>query len=235
MRFLKSTLGLKVIMALTGIVLVGFVVVHMIGNLQIFIPYKGDSGGSAIDHYGAMLQGSKEVVWAARMVLLGSVVGHIASAVALRNRSHRARPKGYKLQKWFSDSYAVRTMRWGGVILLLFIIYHLLHFTVGMDNETLFSKVQHCEAAKLGTGLTCHVRANVIAGFSKPFISIFYVVAQVALGLHLTHGVWSLFRTLGVTSESWNEKSKMLAITIGFAVTVGNCAIPLSVLMGIIK
>ncbi|MEC7983561.1 MAG: succinate dehydrogenase cytochrome b subunit [Myxococcota bacterium] len=233
MRFLQSTLGLKVIMALTGIVLVGFVVVHMIGNLQIFIPHSGPSGESAIDHYGAMLQGSKEVVWAARLVLLSSVAGHIASAVALRNRSHNARPKGYKLQKWFSDSYAVRTMRWGGVILLLFIIYHLLHFTVGMDNEVLFTKVSHCE--KAAAGLTCHVRANVIAGFSNEFISIFYIVAQVALGLHLTHGVWSLFRTLGVTSDTWNARSKQIAMAIGFIITVGNCAIPLSVLMGIVK
>lgn len=228
MKFLQSTLGLKMLMALTGIVLVGFVVVHMLGNLQIFIPFQGVSGEAAIDQYGFLLKSNAAVLWGARLVLLGSVVGHIFAAMKLTNRSHAARPRQYELQRWFSDSYAVRTMRWGGVIVLLFIIYHLLHFTVGVD-AALFTNVKHCSTE------TCFVRENVIRGFQNPLISGFYIIAQVALGLHLTHGVWSLFRTLGFTSESWNERSRMLALLIGGLITLGNTAIPLSILMGIVK
>ena len=228
MRFLQTTLGLKILMALTGIVLVGFVIVHMLGNLQIFIPFEGISGTAAIDTYGFFLKSNAAVLWGARSVLLASVVGHIYAAMKLTNRSHAARPRQYELQRWFSDSYAVRTMRWGGVIVLLFIIYHLLHFTVGVD-AVLFTEVKHCSTE------TCFVRENVIRGFQNPFISSFYILAQVALGLHLTHGVWSLFRTLGFTSASWNARSRILALVVGGMITVGNIAIPLSIMTGIIK
>lgn len=228
MRFLQSTLGLKILMALTGVVLVGFVLIHMLGNLQIFIPFDGQSGEAAIDTYGYLLKSNAAVLWGARFVLLGSVVGHIFAAVKLTNRSNSARPRDYELRRWFSDSYAVRTMRWGGVIVLLFIIYHLLHFTVGVD-AALFTEVKHCSTE------TCFVRENVIRGFQQPFISVFYMIAQIALGLHLTHGVWSLFRTLGFTSQQWNARSRVLAMVIGGLITLGNIAIPMSILMGIIK
>lgn len=228
MRFLQSTLGLKILMALTGVVLVGFVLIHMLGNLQIFIPFDGQSGEAAIDTYGYLLKSNAAVLWGARFVLLGSVVGHIFAAVKLTNRSNSARPREYELRRWFSDSYAVRTMRWGGVIVLLFIIYHLLHFTVGVD-AALFTEVKHCSTE------TCFVRENVIRGFQQPFISVFYMIAQIALGLHLTHGVWSLFRTLGFTSQQWNARSRVLAMVIGGLITLGNIAIPMSILMGIIK
>jgi len=228
MRFLQSTLGLKLLMAATGIILVGFVLIHMLGNLQIFIPFDGESGQASIDKYGYLLKSNAVVLWGARLTLLGAVMGHIFAAVKLTNRSNSARPRNYELHRWFSDSYAVRTMRWGGVIVLLFVIYHLLHFTVGVD-AALFTKVEHCSTE------TCFVRENVIRGFQQPFISVFYMIAQVALGLHLTHGVWSLFRTLGFTSSHWNERSRVLAMVVGGLITLGNIAIPLSILMGIVK
>ena len=228
MRFLQSTLGLKILMAVTGVILVGFVLIHMLGNLQIFIPFEGASGEAAIDKYGYLLKSNAAVLWGARFVLLGAVVGHIFAAVKLTNLSNAARPRQYELRRWFSDSYAVRTMRWGGVIVLLFIIYHLLHFTVGVD-AALFTEVTHCSTE------TCFVRENVIRGFKNPFISSFYMIAQVALGLHLTHGVWSLFRTLGFTSQQWNQRSRVLAMVIGGLITLGNIAIPLSILMGIVN
>ena len=231
MKFLKSTLGLKVIMALSGIVLIGFVVVHMLGNLQIFIPYSGsEEGGSAIDKYAMLLKSNALVLWGARLTLLGSVCAHIYAAVVLTQRSNAARPRDYMLRRWFSESYAVRTMRWGGVILLLFIIYHLLHLTVGVGSTgQIFTDIKHC------TTEACFVRQNVIDGFDNPFISLFYIISQCALGLHLSHGVWSLFRTLGVTSTVWNTRSKMLALSIGGLITLGNTAIPLAVLMDIIN
>ncbi|MAA78933.1 MAG: hypothetical protein CL916_06705 [Deltaproteobacteria bacterium] len=234
MRFLQSTIGLKILMAFTGIILVGFVLVHMLGNLQIFIPFQGISGEAAIDKYGYLLKSNAVVLWGARSVLLGAIVGHIFAAVKLTNRSNAARPRKYELHRWFSDSYAVRTMRWGGVLVLLFVIYHLLHFTVGVD-AALFTEVKHCGPLEGGAANTCFVRENVIRGFQQPLISGFYMIAQVALGLHLTHGVWSLFRTLGFTSQQWSERSRILAMSIGGLITLGNIAIPLSILMGIIK
>ena len=228
MRFLHSTLGLKVIMALTGIVMVGFVVVHMLGNLQVFLPVPKE-GMHAIDEYAKLLKSSAAVLWGARAVLLSSIIGHIYAAWSLTQRSNAARPKNYEVQRFFSNSYAVHTMRWGGMIVLFFIIYHLLHLTVGMNGVAIFSDIKHCSTDE------CFVRQNLINGFRNPFISIFYIIAQSALGLHLAHGVWSLFRTVGVTSSKWSERSKILALGIGGVITVGNTAIPLAILIGIIS
>ena len=228
MRFFTTTLGLKVLMAITGLALIGFVVVHMIGNLQIFLPVP-ETGMHAIDEYAKLLKSNAAVLWGARLVLLGSVGGHIYAAWKLTQRSNSARPRQYEVQRFFSNSYAVHTMRWGGVIVLLFIIYHLLHLTVGMNGMAAFTDIAHCTTEE------CFVRENVIKGFSNPFISSFYIIAQAALGLHLAHGVWSLFRTLGVTSSKWNERSKMLALGLGGLITLGNSSIPLAILMGIIS
>ena len=171
MRFLNSTLGLKVLMAITGLVMVGFVVVHMLGNLQIFLPVPPE-GMHAIDEYAKLLKSNAAVLWGARSVLLSSIMGHIYAAYALTQRSNAARPKNYEIQRFFSNSYAVHTMRWGGVILLFFIIYHLLHLTVGMNDMAIFSDIKHCSTEE------CFVRENLINGFRNPFISIFYIVAK---------------------------------------------------------
>lgn len=222
MKLLNSTIGLKALMAVTGIILIGFVLIHMLGNLQIFLPDV--DGNTPIDEYGKLLKSNAGVLWGARLTLLASVGGHIYSAVVLTMRAKAARLQNYEGRKWLGGSYAVRTMRWGGVILILFVIYHLLHFTVGLDNPALFS------AHKYG-----QIKANVIAGFEKPVISIFYIVAQCALGLHLTHGVWSLFRTLGVSSQVWSDRAKKLAVAIGAIITLGNISIPVSILLGLVK
>ena len=158
MKLLNSTIGLKALMAVTGIVLIGFVIIHMLGNLQIFLPNTAD-GLIPIDEYGKLLKSNAGVLWGARLTLLASIGAHIYSAVALTQRSRAARPQGYEGRKWMGSTYAVRTMRWGGVILILFVVYHLLHFTVGLENAA-FS------AHEYGA-----VKANVVAGFKKPLIS----------------------------------------------------------------
>ena len=163
-RFLTSSIGLKAMMAMSGLILVGFVVVHMIGNMQIYL------GEDVFNEYAQKLQGTKELLWSVRIVLLGAVVTHIYSAFVLTRRSRAARPTGYEQQKWMSGSYAVRTMRWGGVILLLFIGYHLLHLTVGAVGP----EVHHCET--VAGEFTCHAYANVIRGFQNPLVAGFYIV-----------------------------------------------------------
>ena len=161
-------------------------------------------------------------------MLLGAVFAHIYTAVVLTLRSKAARPVNYNTHKWLGGSYAVRTMRWGGVILLLFIVYHLLHLTVGMNAEPVFSQVTHCE----DDYSKCYVFQNVVSAFKIWYISLFYIVAQCALGLHLTHGFWSLFRTLGFNNPRWSEKLKTAAIALGVLITTGNCSIPIAVLFG---
>jgi len=236
-RFLKSNLGMKAIMALSGFVLVGFVVVHMLGNLQLFLGPGSDTvvidgktyTQGALDHYGAMLQGNKEVLWLARIVLIVSVLAHIGSAVVLTMRSKRARPVAYKVHKRVSDSYSARTMRWGGVIVLAFIVFHILHLTTGAVHPDF----QHC--ADVDGDLACVVYSNVIQGFEGNWpVVIFYVVSQIAIAMHLTHGVWSMFRSLGMNSPRADAIARKAALSIGVVVGFFNCLIPIAVAVGLV-
>ncbi|MBM76824.1 MAG: hypothetical protein CMK59_15565 [Proteobacteria bacterium] len=220
-----STLGLKAQMALSGVVLIGFVLVHMLGNLQIFL------GPEALNDYAELLKSNKAVLWGARLVLLSSIGVHIFSAYTLTMRSRAARKQRYDQKNWLSSSYAVRTMRWGGVILLLFVVYHLLHLTVGAPvtpDKNMASFIPN-------NANQIDVYNNVVRGFKNPFVSVFYIVAQGALGLHLAHGVWSMMRTLGVTKSAWIEKAQFGALGFGILITIGNCSIPLAVLFGLVK
>ena len=227
-KFLRSTIGQKLVMALSGLALVGFVIAHMIGNLQIFLP----DGRTAINDYAALLQGSKGLLWTARLGLIGAVGAHIWSAYKLTRAARSARSVTYKRRSWFDERYAVRTMRVGGVILLAFIVYHLLHFTVGAAH----SDVRACET--INNVFTCFAYENVINGFKGNIgigVGVFYIVAQVFLGLHLTHGVWSMTRTLGQGNPRFDGAARKAAAAIGVVITVGNCSIPLAVMFGFVS
>jgi succinate dehydrogenase / fumarate reductase cytochrome b subunit len=220
--FLFSNIGMKLMMATSGLVLVGFVIVHMIGNMQIYL------GPHVFNEYAALLQGTKELLWAVRITLLTSVIVHIVSAVVLTRRSRAARPTGYKTQKWMSGSYAVRTMRWGGVILLLFIVFHILHLTMGVVGP----EAHHCEME--GRYLECQAYQNVIRGFRVGPVAAFYIVAQLCLGMHLAHGIWSMFRTFGVGNPRFDTIARRIAVAFSTLVTVGNISIPVTVYFGLI-
>jgi succinate dehydrogenase / fumarate reductase cytochrome b subunit len=222
-RFLRSTIGQKIVMAVSGLLLVGFVVVHMLGNLQIFL------GPDAFNSYAALMQGNQGLLWVARLGLLGAVGAHIWSAIKLTLSAKKARPVAYKKRSWFDERYAVRTMRVGGFILLAFIIYHLLHFTVGAVHDGF----QSC--ADVNGVFTCYAYENVVGGFSNPLIGIFYITAQVFLGLHLTHGVWSMTRTLGQGNPRFDTMARKAAMAIGLIITIGNCSIPVAVMAGIVS
>ena len=178
-------------MAVTGVVLVGFVIAHMVGNLKIFL------GAEAIDSYAVFLRTMGEplvpyetLLWMARLILLTSVVLHIVAAVQLTLMNWAARPRGYETKRRSPRSYAALTMRWSGVILALFVVYHLLHLTVGVVGFQP-GEFHHLE-----------VYNNVVAGFSVWYVSLFYIVAMAALCLHLDHGVWSMFQTLGLNNAA---------------------------------
>ncbi|MBI4551082.1 MAG: succinate dehydrogenase cytochrome b subunit [Candidatus Latescibacteria bacterium] len=219
--FYRSSIGKKVVMAVTGLVLFGFVVVHMAGNLKVY------QGAEKINAYGEFLRamGSPvfshgQVLWIARIVLLASVALHIMAAVQLILMNRRARPVGYTHQDPIQATYASRTMIWSGPVIALFVIYHLLHFTAGTVHPS------------FRAGDIYH---NVIAGFRVWYVSAFYIVAMVGLGFHLYHGVWSLFQTLGINDVRVDRFFRRLAAVATVAVVAGNISIPVTVLLGLIS
>lgn len=215
--FVASTIGRKVVMAVTGLVLFGFVLVHMVGNLLVFLPDH-----EAINHYGRflreMLHGGG--IWAARAVLLVAVVLHIWAAWSLTRTNWKARPVPYKVVTPDASTYASRTMRWSGPILALFIVYHLLHFTVGTVHPDFVDG---------------DVYRNVVVGFSVWPVALFYVIAMLALGLHLRHGAWSMLQTLGASHPRWNGARNLAASVFTLVIVLGFVSVPLAVLAGVLK
>lgn len=232
-RFARSTIGLKIAMAVSGLVLFGFVLGHMLGNLQVFL------GASALNHYGAALQGNQGLLWVVRLVLLAIVGAHIGTSVMLVMRAKAARPQGYRRWQGKASTYASRTMRVSGPIILLFLIFHILHLTVGATHPDL----QHCATAASGD-LQCFVYQNVDAAFSldtagttavvQGGIVLFYVLATLLLGMHLGHGVYSMFRTLGLNSPRYDKLARAFATGVAVLIVVGNCSIPLAVATGLV-
>ena len=212
-RFLHSTIGLKLIMALTGVVLSGFVLGHMVGNLKIF------EGAEALNAYGRLLRYEPAFLWGARFVLLGAVGLHIYAYIALTRDSLAARPQGYRVTKYRESSYASRTMRITGPLLLGFIIFHLLHFTTGTVHPS------------FKEGDVFH---NVISGLSVVPVALFYLAAMAALGFHLWHGIWSLFQTLGASQPRYGSLGRQVATVFTLVVVLGFAAVPLSILVGFV-
>ena len=214
--FLASTIGQKVVMALTGAILFGFVLAHLAGNLLLY------QGPDAINAYGRelreLLHGAALPI--ARVTLLLAVVLHIWAAWSLTVRNAQARPQGYKQFKPAQSTYASRTMRWSGVILFVFVIYHLMHFTFGNVHPSFVE------------GDVYH---NVVTGFRVWPVSLFYVFAMVLLGFHLNHGVWSMFHTLGVSHPGRRKALRLFAAVFSFAIVLGNISFPLAVLFGFVS
>lgn len=217
----RSPMTKKVVMAVTGLMLFGFVLTHMIGNLKIYQgPEKLNAYAEALRELGAPFFGHGEFLWIARIGLLVAVALHIWSAWQLTRISHRARSQGYAKTAYQKATYASRTMRWGGVILVFFIVYHLLHLTTGsVHGEFIPGDVYH----------------NVVAGFSQPLVSAFYILAQVALGFHLYHGLWSLFQTLGWSGPRFDVVRRQAAVAFALLISLANISFPIAVLTGIVS
>lgn len=214
-QFYAAPIGKKAVMAVTGLILFGFVIGHLVGNLQVFL------GPEKLDAYGELLHANPGLLWTARIILLISVALHIIAAIQLTALKNAARPQGYA-SKWkpTDSSYASRTMMWSGPIIAAFIVYHLMHFTFGNAHPDFqYLKVYH----------------NVVTGFSQPLVSIVYIVAMILLGMHLYHGAWSMFQSLGISHPRWTPAIKNFAKVSTAFIVIGNCSIPLSVLLGIIK
>jgi succinate dehydrogenase / fumarate reductase, cytochrome b subunit len=215
-RFWESTNGQKAIMAITGGILLLFVFFHMVGNLQVF------EGPEQLNFYGAALRRFPEALWAARAALLVAVILHIWSSIKLAVRKNTARPVGYGERKNVHSSYASRTMYWSGPILLAFIIYHLLHLTAGYIHPGT-------------TFIEGDVYHNLVAGFQVWYVSLWYIVSMVLLGLHLRHGAWSMFQSLGMNHPRHTPILKKAALVFAIVVVAGYISIPVSVLLGLVK
>ena len=210
-RFWRSTIGKKIVMAVTGLIGVGFVIGHMAGNLQVFL------GPEKFNAYAAFLKSLGGLLWLVRAVLLAAVILHVIAAVQLSRGRGQARPVGYRKGQKEVSTFASRTIRWGGALLFFFIVFHILHFTT-LD---IFPDYSHTDAY-----------GNVIKGFSKPWVVILYVVAMLALGLHLFHGAWSSFRTLGASPSSAQPLKRRIALLVALVVWLGFTVVPLGVYFG---
>ncbi len=219
-RFYEAPIGKKAVMAITGVMLVGYVFAHLLGNLQIY-----SSDAEQINRYAGFLHNpaNAAALWAARSVLLLAVALHIIAATQLWLQNRAARPIGYVKKADLPASYAARTMIWSGPIVGAFVIFHVLHLTAG--------KV--LELRELGPNMP-DVRYNVITGFSNPWVSGFYVLAMILLCLHLYHGMWSMFQSLGISHPRYTPLVKKAAAVLAIAVAVGNCSIPIAVLTGLL-
>ena len=217
----QTTIGKKVVMAVTGLVLFGYVFIHMLGTLKVF------SGPDYLNAYGVFLRevgyplfAHESVLWIARIVLLASVGLHIWAAYQLTRVDLAGRPVHYENRKYLASSFAARTMRWTGVLLALFIVYHILHLTTGTAH---------------GSYREGDVYNNVVSGFRNPIVSLVYIVSQVALAFHLFHGVWSLSQTMGWRSSVNNSLWKGFATISAVVIGAGNISIPLAVLLGFVR
>ena len=221
--FYRSTIGKKIIMAVTGLIGIGFVILHMAGNLQVFVSQD------KINSYGALLHGPlAELTWLLRIVLIVAVVLHVLMAYQLTMLSRAARPVGYQQKEPQVATIASRMMKWGGVLLLVFIIVHLLHFTTETIDPGGWRGMTDSQGHR-------DVYGNMVASFRIWWVAAFYIIAMIALGLHLYHGAWSSMRTLGYAKSSAHPLHRRIALVVTLIVWLGFTIIPVGVIAGIIR
>jgi succinate dehydrogenase / fumarate reductase, cytochrome b subunit len=228
-EFYRSAVGKKWVMAITGLLIVGFAIAHMVGNLKIFLP--DIEGVPDIDVYAHALRElfspivpEHVFLWVMRTGLLLAVLLHVHAAYALTVMNHRARAVDYQSPRhYLAANYASRTMRWSGTIFLAFLLFHLADFTLG---------IQPAAPAAWEHG---EVYANFVATFSRPLVTLFYVVAMGLLGIHLYHGIWSMFQSLGINHPRFNAFRRYVALGLSAVISIGFVVPPLAIAFGFIK
>ena len=220
-RFVRSSIGRKVVMAITGCGLFAFVFVHMMGNLQIFL------GRDAINHYGHVLKSNPEFIWPARVGLLACVIVHIITSISLALENRAARPEPYAMRKLVGASLASRTMLWTGGLFVGYIVFHLLHFTVG----TVQPKYMEWHDA-VGRH---DVYRMMIDSFSNPWTSLFYILGTGLICFHLSHGASAMFQSLGWKNQAYTDRISNLAKLVALLIFLGYAAVPLAVFFGVVR
>jgi succinate dehydrogenase / fumarate reductase, cytochrome b subunit len=218
---LQTSLGSKVVVALTGVGLAGFVVFHMLGNLQVF------QGADTLNSYVAFLRDMPILLWTVRLVLLGMVTFHIGLAIRLALHNRRARPVAYAVREYRQASLASRTMAVTGSVLLLFIIFHLLHLTAGVVDTSFPDRLDFQGHRD--------VYGKVVHAFRNPLVVALYLVGQLALGLHLSHAVSSSLQTLGLEHAALNRLFKAIGPAVALFVVFGNLVIIFAIFLGIVR
>jgi succinate dehydrogenase / fumarate reductase cytochrome b subunit len=217
----RCSVGKKIVMAVTGAIFLLFVIGHLLGNLKIYqgadkfnayAEFLREVGSPALPHTG--------VLWIARVVLLAAVAAHMISAAQLTLASWKARGRPYQKQEHIAFSYASYTMRWGGVVVALYVLYHLLHLTWGKVHPNFMPNSAY---------------HNVVAGFQVWWVSLTYIVVMAPLGLHIYHGIWSAMQTLGINNPSYNTWRRPAAAFVALAIAAGYISIPVSVLTGFVN
>ncbi|MBX7138836.1 MAG: succinate dehydrogenase cytochrome b subunit [Oligoflexia bacterium] len=226
--FYKTTVGKKIVVASTGVVLFLFVLGHMAGNLKAFMGFNAASGRYKLDEYGEFLRtmghevmGNYTALWIVRVVLLLCLLLHLITIVQLQYQKQRARPIGYAKREYDCATYAARSMFLGGLLLLIFIVYHLLHLTTG---------TLHFRGFEEGA-----VYSNVVTAFNQPLIVAGYLVAMLILSMHLFHGVWSMFQTLGLDTPQRNKLLRTIAAAASVIIGLGFASVPIAVASGFLN
>ena len=219
-RFYEAPIGKKAVMAVTGLILFGYVIGHLLGNLQIY-----SANREQINNYAAFLHNPANAValWTIRAFLLAALILHVTASVQLWLQNRAARPIAYFKKDDVPASYAARTMLWSGPIVGAFVVFHILHLTVG-------SVLPLKEVAENAPD----VRSNVIAGFSNPWISAFYIFAMILLCMHLYHGLWSMFQSMGFSHPRYTPWLKKGAAIVAILIAIGNISIPIAVMAGLL-
>jgi succinate dehydrogenase / fumarate reductase, cytochrome b subunit len=214
-RFYSAAIGKKIVMGVTGLIGIGFVILHMAGNLLAF------RGPEAINAYAHFLASTGELLWLLRIVLIVSVILHVIAAYQLTMQNRAARPDGYVKREPQVSTWAARTMRWGGVLLLIFIILHILHFTnPGWRPQGVFDKAD--------------VYTNIVMSFRIWWVTLFYVIAMISLGLHVYHGAWSSVRSIGMSQPRQRPLHRTVALGVALILWLGFTAVPVAVFAGLI-
>ena len=222
--FWATAIGKKVVMAVTGAIMVAFVLAHMLGNLKIFAgPGEINAYSRALRTLGQPELGYGDALWIVRVVLLTAVTLHIVAAVQLTRQSWNARPVAYQYRKNVETTWAAKTMRWGGLLLAAFIVFHILHFTLGAVG---FAPGQYRDL---------HVYQNVVAGFSVWPVAVFYIIGMAALCLHLDHGIWSFLQTFGWSTTRNDARLRAISRIIAIVIFAGFVSVPLSVMTGLVR
>ena len=223
-EFYRSAVGKKWVMALTGVALLGYVVAHMIGNLKIYFgPEEINHYGEALRDLGGNLAPRTHLLWALRISLLGAALLHVHAAYTLTYTNWKARGGRYRERDYSVVTYASRTMRLTGTVVLFFVFFHLADLTWGVSPAA---------PEEFFRG---DVYSNLVASFERLPVAIFYVLANIALGLHIFHGTWSLFQSLGWSHPRFNQWRKVLAAVLTAAVVIINLSFPIAVQAGILE
>lgn len=213
-HFYQAAIGKKAVMAATGVVWFGYLVGHLAGNMQVYL------GAEPMDRYAAFLHSMPALLWLVRLLLLACIILHIVAAIQLTRLKHEARPLGYAKKKAIGSSYASRTMMWSGPIIAVFVIYHILDLTLGAANTVQFREL--------------HAYENLVYSFRRLPVSAFYIAAMALLGMHLYHGLWSMFQSVGFSHPRYTPWIKRVAAGVAILLTAGFVSIPVAVMTGLV-